>query len=121
MGLAYTRKSRALARRRGEEQGMLVFFSDRYLKPGAWEQFRRAWDPGGDLPEGVVAIYHARSLKDENEVISFGIFEGTREDVNRIRGGGSEEAELKRQEEMAPFVKNVFAEGIYEVIEEIKP
>ncbi len=102
---------------------MLVFFSDRYLKPGAWEQFRRAWQPGddGDLPEGVVAIYHARNVKDENEVISFGIFDGTREDISRIRGGGDPDAELRRQDAMAPFVKNVFAEGIYEVVEEIKP
>jgi hypothetical protein len=100
---------------------MLVFFSDRYLKPGSWEQFRRAWQPGDELPPGVVAVYHARSVKDENEVISFGIFDGTREDINRIRGGGSEEAELKRQDEMAAFVQNVYAEGIYEVIEEIRP
>ena len=101
---------------------MLVFFSDRYLKPGSWEQFRRAWQPeDADLPEGAIAIYHARSVKDENEVISFGIFEGSKEDINKIRGGGSEEAELKRQDEMAPFVKNVQAEGIYEVIEELRP
>jgi hypothetical protein len=101
---------------------MLVFFSDRYLKPGSWEQFRRAWQPDGeDLPDGAVAIYHARNVKDENEVISFGIFEGGKEDINKIRGGGSEEAELKRQDEMAPFVKNVQAEGIYEVIEELRP
>src|SRR2546421_4107392 len=98
---------------------MLVFFSDRSLKPGAGEQFRRAWqDEGADLPEGAIAIYHARNVKDENEVISFGIFEGGREEINKIRGGGSEEAELKRQDEMAAFVKNVQAEGIYEVIEE---
>jgi hypothetical protein len=100
---------------------MLVFFSDRYLKPGSWEQFRRAWQPGDELPEGVVAVYHARSVKDENEVISFGIFEGTKEDISKIRGGGDPDAELRRQEEMAPFVKNVFAEGIYEVIEELRP
>jgi hypothetical protein len=100
---------------------MLVFFSDRYLKPGSWEQFRRAWLPDGDVPPGAVAIYHARNVKDENDVISFGIFEGGREDINKIRGGGSEEAELKRQDAMAPFVKNVLAEGIYEVIEEIRP
>ena len=101
---------------------MLVFFSDRYLKPGSWEQFRRAWQPeGADVPEGAVAIYHARNVKDENEVISFGIFEGGKEDINKIRGGGSQEAELKRQDEMAAFVKHVLAEGIYEVIEELRP
>ena len=54
-------------------------------------------------------------------MISFGIFEGTKEDISKIRGGGDPDAELRRQEEMAPFVKNVFAEGIYEVIEELRP
>jgi hypothetical protein len=102
---------------------MLVFFSGRRLKPGSWEQFRRAWMPGEmeDMPEGTVAIYHARNVKDEDEVISFGIFEGDKGDIPSIRGGGSEEAELKRQDAMAAFVKNVPLEGIYEVIEELRP
>jgi hypothetical protein len=104
---------------------MLVFFSARRLKGDQWDEFRKAWGGGSDeapegLPEGSV-VYHARNIKDENEVISFGIFEGGKEDINKIRGGGSEEAELKRQDEMASFVKNVQAEGIYEVIEELRP
>jgi hypothetical protein len=98
---------------------MLVFFSARRLKPGSWDQFRRAWQPEGDLPEGVRAIYHARNLKDEDEVISFGIFEGGSDDVAGVRG--DEQAELRRQEAMAAFTENVPLEGVYEVIEEIKP
>jgi hypothetical protein len=101
---------------------MLVFFSGRRLKPGSWEQFRRAWEPGegeDDLPEGVVAIYHARNVKDEDEVISFGIFEGDRDAVSNVRG--DEQTELARQDAMAAFVANIPLEGVYEVIEEIKP
>jgi hypothetical protein len=98
---------------------MLVFFSGRRLKPGAWEQFRRAWDPGGDLPEGTVAIYHARNVKDPDEVISFGIFDGGPEDRSSVRG--DEQEELRRQDAMAAFVENVPLEGVYEVIEEIRP
>ena len=67
---------------------MLVFFSGRRLKPGRWEQFREAWSPASgedELPPGAVAIYHARNLKDPDEVISFGIFEGRR----RCRGRGA--------------------------------
>ena len=53
---------------------MLVFFSGRRLKGGHWDEFRRAWGGGdGDqdlsgLPEGSV-VYHARNIKDEDEVI----------------------------------------------------
>jgi hypothetical protein len=99
---------------------MLVFFSGRHLKPGHWEEFRKAWgDPSDEeaLPEGSV-IYHARSIKDEDEVISFGVFTVDRESISVIRG--DEESDAKRQEEMAKHVKDVPLEGIYEVVEEIK-
>ena len=98
---------------------MLVFFSGRRLKPGSFDQFRRAWQPGEDEepPPGTVAIYHARNRKDPDEVISFGIFDI--DDPSAVRG--DEQAELKRQDAMAAFVENIPLEGVYEVIEEIKP
>jgi hypothetical protein len=99
---------------------MLVFFSGRRLKPGSYDQFRRAWMPEGEeLPQEAVAIYHARNVKDPDEVISFGIFDGSPEAVSAVRG--DEAAELKRQDAMAAFVENVPLEGVYEVVEEIKP
>jgi hypothetical protein len=98
---------------------MLVFFSGRRLKPDAWEQFRRAWDPGDDPPPNTVAIYHARNVRDPDEVISFGIFDIDRDGISSVRG--DEQAELRRQDAMAAFVKNVPMEGVYEVIEEIRP
>jgi hypothetical protein len=101
---------------------MLVFFSARRLKGGHWEDFRKAWDPGDDAPSGLpdgAVIYHARNVKDENEVISFGIFDVNRDSVNEIRG--SEDDELKRQDAMAEHVHDIPLEGVYEVIEEIRP
>ena len=102
---------------------MLVFFSGRRLKGGHWDEFRQAWGGGQDedppdLPEGSVII-HARNVKDEDEVISFGIFPVDRDSINIVRG--SEEDELKRQEEMAKHVHDIPLEGVYEVIEEIRP
>ena len=52
-------------------------------------------------------------------MISFGIFNIDRDDISSVRG--EEQAELKRQDAMAAFTKNIPLEGIYEVIEEIKP
>jgi hypothetical protein len=102
---------------------MLVFFSGRRLKGGHWDDFRKAW--GGDddagpegMPEGSV-IYHARNIKDEDEVISFGIFPVERDSLNVVRG--SEEDELKRQEEIGKHVHDTPLEGIYEVVEELRP
>ena len=98
---------------------MLVFFSARRLKGGHWDDFRKAWDPGDEnLPEGSV-IYHARNIKDEDEVISFGIFDVGKESVNQVRG--PEDEELKRQDAMAEHVHDIPLEGVYEVVEEIKP
>ena len=98
---------------------MLVFFSGRRIKPGSWEQFRRAWMPEDqELPEGALAIYHAKNVKDPEEIISFGIFNIDRDGISSVRG--EEQAELKRQDAMAAFTKNIPLEGIYEVIEEIK-
>ena len=102
---------------------MLIFFSGRHLKGGHWDDFRKAWGGGADeelqdLPEGSV-IYHARSVKDEDEVISFGIFPVDRDSISVIRGEA--ESEAKRQEEIAKHVKDTPLEGIYEVLEEIRP
>jgi hypothetical protein len=102
---------------------MLVFFSARRLKGDQWDEFRKAWAGGSDeppegLPEGSV-VYHARNIKDEDEVISFGIFPVDRDSRDLVTG--SEEDELKRQEEMAKYVHDIPLEGIYEVVEEIRP
>ena len=51
---------------------MIVMFSARRLKPGAWEQFRRAWDPGDSKPPGFQRAIHARNIRDEDGVISSG-------------------------------------------------
>jgi len=103
-----------------KEVQMLVFFSGRRLKPGSFDQFRNAWMPEDqDLPDGTIAIYHARNLKDPDEVISFGLFDGDRDARGQIRG--EEADELRRQDAMAAFVENIPLEGVYEVVEEIKP
>ena len=56
---------------------MVIMFTARRLKPGAWEQFRSAWDPGDSRPPGLRRAYHARNIRDEDEVISFGLFDMT--------------------------------------------
>ena len=101
---------------------MLVFFSARRLKGDQWDEFRKAWAGGSDeapegLPEGSV-VYHARNIKDEDEVISFGIFDVGRDALDVVRG--SEQDELKRQEEIAKYVHDTPLEGIYEVVEELR-
>jgi heme-degrading monooxygenase HmoA len=97
---------------------MIVFFTARRLKPGAWEQFRRAWDPGDSKPPGFQRAYHARNIRDEDEVISFGMFDMTQDDYHRWRGEADAQ-ENERVDHLSAFVENQHASGVYEVIEEV--
>ena len=95
---------------------MIVMFTARRLKPGAWEQFRRAWDPGGEKPPGFQRAYHARNVRDEDEVISFGLFDMTRDDYTAWREEADAE-ETQRVDRMSDFVENEHVSGVYEVID----
>jgi heme-degrading monooxygenase HmoA len=99
---------------------MIVMFTARRLKPGAWEQFREAWDPGGDPPPGFQRAYHARNIRDEDEVISFGLFDMAVDDYRRWREQADSQ-ENTRVDRMSAFVEHEYVSGVYEVIDEFKP
>ena len=58
------------------------------LKPGAYDAFREAWDPG-DAPAEVIGrwkqVYHARDVTDPDVVISFGMFDGSLDELREIQ------------------------------------
>lgn len=88
----------------------------RKLKPGSYDEWRKAWEGDPDeMPEGV-EVYVLRNVKDPDEVIAFGLFEG---DIDELRTSFDPEEERKRQEAMAPHIESVGADGIYEVVERI--
>ena len=97
---------------------MIVMFTARRLKPDAWPQFRRAWDLGDEKPPGFKRAYHARNIRDEDEVISFGLFDMSEEDYRRWREEADAE-ERERVEELSVFVANEYVSGVYEVIDEV--
>ena len=95
---------------------MIVMFSARRLKPGSFEQFRRAWDPEDSVPPGLQRAYHARNIRDEDEVISFGLFDMT-EDEYRAWRAEADSAENQRVDRLSAFVENEHVAGVYEVID----
>jgi heme-degrading monooxygenase HmoA len=97
---------------------MIVMFSARRLKPGAWDQFRRAWDPGEARPPGFQRAYHARNIRDEDEIISFGLFDMSEQDYRQWRSEADAE-ELQRVDRLSAFVENQLVEGVFEVIDEV--
>ena len=97
---------------------MIVMFSARRLKPGAWDQFRRAWEPGDNMPPGFQRAYHARNIRDEDEIVSFGLFDMSIDDYRRWRGRPNAE-ENQRVDRLSAFVENDHISGVYEVIDEV--
>ncbi len=94
---------------------MLVALTVRRLRPGAFDDFAEAWS-SVDLPAGFRAAYTARNLKDPDEVVSFGLFDGTIDDLRRAQ------AELGYDAQRAAVDRTVdatAADGIYEVVLEL--
>ena len=96
---------------------MFCALTVRKLKPGAMEDFKQAFIPGDDMeaPPGWKRFYAIRNVADENEVITFGFFDGTLEE---LRAGQSEGDYDERRQATDEFVESVGADGLYEVVEE---
>jgi heme-degrading monooxygenase HmoA len=97
---------------------MIVMFSARRLKPGAWEQFRRAWEPGDAMPPGFQRAYHARNIRDEDEIISFGLFDMSESEYRDWRASAEAE-ENRRVDDLSDFVENDHVSGVFEVIDTV--
>lgn len=87
----------------------------RKLKPGTYDEWRKAWGSDEDLPEGVEA-YILRNLKNPDEIIAFGLIEGELDDMQEMM---DPDEERKRQAAMAPYIESIGADGMYEVIERV--
>ena len=95
---------------------MICALTVRTLKPGTFDEFREAFlagmDPGSP-PEGWVRFDMLRNAENPDEVITFGFFDGSVEDLRR------DEAEMGYDEQMRriePFVMSSGTSGIYEVV-----
>lgn len=99
---------------------MLVFLTHRRLKPGTFDQFRKAWEPD-EMPEGVREVaYHARSTENPDEIISLGLaYDMGPEDLARLREEFTDE-DAQRQRAMAEFVEWTGVDGVFEVVDEVR-
>jgi hypothetical protein len=96
---------------------MLVALTVRKLKPGSLEDFKAAFIPTDDaeVPEGWKRFYALQNTNDENEVITFGFFDGTLDELRSSQDQGEYDERRSAADE---FVESVGADGVYEVIEE---
>ncbi len=97
---------------------MICALTVRKLKPGTFEQFREAFmesEDFDDVPEGFVRFNMIRNVESPDEVISFGFFDGT---VEELRSAVADQGYDEQLERIAPFVDSVGADGLYEIVEE---
>jgi hypothetical protein len=96
---------------------MLCALTVRQLKPGTFEDFRSAFmryaNPGS-APDGWVRFSMIRGVENRDEVVCFGFFDGTLEE---LRSGG-QEGYSQQQADIAPYVESVGADAIFEVVED---
>jgi heme-degrading monooxygenase HmoA len=97
---------------------MVCALTVRKLKPGTFDQFREAFmamnDPDNP-PAGWVRFNMVRNNADPDEVICFGFFDGS---VDELRAMASDQGYPEQQASIAPFVESVGADGLYEVVEQ---
>jgi quinol monooxygenase YgiN len=100
---------------------MICALTVRQLKPGTFEEFRKAFMEhtmrDGNPPEGFVRFNMLRSTENPDEVICFGFYDGTPEE---LRGSAEAFGYDKQQEAIAPYVESVGTDGLYDIVEDYK-
>ena len=84
----------------------VVWITTRTIKPGSYEEFRKAWPPSS-FPEGMIRAYECFS-EDRNEVVGISVWDSF-ESRERYR---LSEVEAERQRAMRPFVE-AESSGLY--------
>lgn len=96
---------------------MLCALTVRKLRPGTFEQFRetfmRIFDSDAP-PAGWVRFDMIRNVANPDEVICFGFFDGT---VEELRGGGQPGYD-EQMAAIAPYVESVGTDGLYDIVED---
>jgi heme-degrading monooxygenase HmoA len=96
---------------------MLCALTVRQLKPGTFEDFRSAFmryaSPDA-VPAGWVRFNMIRSTENPDEVVCFGFFDGTMEE---LRSGGRE-GYSQQMEDISPYIASVGTDAVFEVVED---
>jgi len=92
---------------------MLCAHTVRRLKAGTYDDFIAAFAPARDeAPSGWVRFHVLRAITDENEVVTFGFFDGTLEELERSQDEGDFE---QRRAAIAEYVDAVLVNGVYDI------
>ena len=99
---------------------MICTLTARRLRPDTFEQFRDAWGPRDTPPAGAGRwnpVYVCRDVRDENVVLTFGMFQGTLDDLRQAQREFDYDAQVQA---VSGFVDEVVFDGAFEVVEELR-
>jgi hypothetical protein len=100
---------------------MICTLTARRLRPGAYQAFRAAWDPergADDALRGWTRVYHCRDLADPDVVLSFGLFDGSADELRLAQARMGRDSQVDR---IDPHVGQVLLDGSFEVVEQLEP
>lgn len=96
---------------------MFVALTARTLENGAFDGFREAFlENSADWPPQLVRFTMARNVEEPDEIVCFGLFEGTVEEL-RAQSRAAYEAQQAR---ISGFVASVGTDGLFEVVETLE-
>lgn len=98
---------------------MLCALTVRRLRTGTFDDFRTAFmtTVEEEIPDGFVRFHMVRNRQDPDEVICFGLFDGTLEELQ----SGDRSAYERQQARIAPYVESVGIDGFFDVVETWTP
>ena len=99
---------------------MICTLTARRLNPGAYDEFRAAWDATYAIHDELGRwshIYHARDLTDPAIIVSLGFFDGTADELRAAQASMSGSI----SDLITTHVAATVLDGSYEVVDELTP
>jgi hypothetical protein len=100
---------------------MMCAVAVRQIKPGSYEEFRKAWMHDPWLPRYQKALV-MRNEDSPDQVLTIAFFDGTQEEYDAARDEPEAmAAEEHRLHRIDRYEERVLLSGVYEVVEEVLP
>lgn len=100
---------------------MMALVTIRQIKPGSYDEFRKAWEPDPWWPQ-LAKLVVLRNDDNPDEVMTVGYFDITADELEALRDSPEVlRSEAERLERIAPFEERLIVNGIFAVAEELSP
>lgn len=100
---------------------MICLVTVRQLKPGSYDEFRAAWTPD-PWPEQLQRVEVLRNDDDPDQVMTVGYLDISIDEMEAMRDQPDVlTGEAARLERIAPFEDKVLVNGVFELVEEVRP